>query len=79
MEPIHLVTHQTCLAAAEANGMSLRHVPLIFLTKDVVETAIANNHQAIWAMPRKYITSSMITMATQSLIAKYRIAKIMKY
>jgi hypothetical protein len=77
--PSHLINSEVCLAAVQANGLALKHVPNNFSTREVRLAAIWENHQALWTISRCLIDATLIDAAFESLILQCKAARYLTY
>lgn len=73
-----LISYEVCLASVKANGLAVKFVPEKYATKEVLLSAIMENHQSFCFIPARLIDSIMIETATESLIRKCKTSKFYK-
>lgn len=68
MIPNELINKYIVLCAAEANGMSIRHAPIEFLSRKVMEAAVVNNFHSFNLIPKRLIYTRLVFVFGISLI-----------
>ena len=78
MIPDELINQYTVLSAAQANGLSISHAPVEFLSRKVMEAAVMNDYHAFAYIPSRLIYHRLVVIYGISLLDSLEMQKNIK-